>query len=72
MEKNGAKEKHRSDFWLDELPSYTWFGRIIFFLMWKHRSLLELARAHLRFNTEFNRTLSNFDFQWTKILYQKN
>ena len=22
--------------------------------------------------TEFTRTLSNFDFQWTKILYQNN
>ena len=30
--KNGAKEKQRCDFWLDELPSYTWFGRISFSL----------------------------------------
>ena len=72
---NGKKWRQR------KAPLWLSIGRVTFlhlirtnyfFLMWKHRSLLELARAHLGFNTEFTRILSNFDFQWTKILYQKN
>ena len=72
---NGKKWRQR------KAPLWLLIGRVTFlhlirtnyfFLMWKHRSLLELARAHLRFNSEFTRTLSNFDFQWTDFLYQKN
>ena len=35
-------------------------------------SCLNLIDARTDFKTESTRTLSNFDFQWTKILYQNN
>ena len=35
-------------------------------------SCLNLIDARTHFKTESTRTSSNFDFQWTKILYQNN
>ena len=32
----------------------------------------KIKNTHKNIKTEFTRILSNFDFQWTKILYQNN
>ena len=46
---------------------------VVFSRTWTSQAeVIKMPRVSNGFNTESTRTLSNFDFQWTKTLYQNN